>query len=106
MNKLISISKPVATLQEPEGPLMISATADSQYEPEEEMVTVELDTAIFPQECEGEYRSWLPAHETIREHVPQQDAAMLARDVFEHWSEKVRRAAANLSEQSPDSEPL
>lgn len=101
MNKLISISEPVVTFQGPDGPLEIAATAEGEYDLDAHVLTIILDTSAHLGSVEdSEQPSWLPPGETLREHVSQEEATVLARDIFEHWAEKVRDAAAD-HERSP-----
>jgi hypothetical protein len=96
MNKLISLVEPVVSTNMDEGPpLEISATAEGEFDPGSSVLTVRLDTVIHQGVMpEADHRAWLPAAEVVHEHVDQEEATVVARDVFEHWVEKVRRAVS------------
>ena len=96
MNKLISLVEPlVYSEMDDSPPIEISATAEGEFDQGSSMLTVWLDTVVHVGVMpETEHRTWLPAPEVVHEHVPQEEATIVARDVFEHWVDKVRKSVA------------
>jgi hypothetical protein len=95
MKQVISISEAVAEFALPLGGVgEVHVSIDGSHDPERELLVASLDcelratgTPVPP-----ERPAWLPAHELIKQHVGADEATTLARDIFHHWVEKVRRA--------------
>ena len=96
MEHIISINEIIATIGEGDSSLQICVTADADYDPAMEKVAVALDS--FGRETSastnGEHLrlSWLPPAENVTEHLPRDEAADFAKDVFQNWVKRVRNS--------------
>jgi hypothetical protein len=96
MNSLLDITKVVGTAEMDGLPYEVCAEAAASFDPAASQVSVNVRSFLrsIAQAHLGEVGSpaWLPAPETIREHVPFEDATALAKDVFSSWCHKVQHA--------------
>ncbi len=93
MEAVISISEVVEKHETPEGELETCATLEARYDRAQQQLVVELGSHV--QRAKDARRTsppWLPAGETIREHVPREEATEVARDIFHRWAARVRQA--------------
>jgi hypothetical protein len=91
MESVISISEVVEKQPSPNGILEVCATLESTYDKAAQQLTALLGCHV--QEALGARRlagPWLPAAETLREHVAREEASDVARDMFHRWAERVR----------------
>lgn len=95
MKNLISISEAVAEIAlAGEGTAELYVSVDGTYDEAHSLLSVTLDSDLrsLTGAAHLERPAWLPASQSLQEHVEADEATMLARDVFQHWVEKVRRA--------------
>ena len=91
------ISEIIETLGEGDGETEVCATAETQYNPSAQKISVALDTfaRIVSVSGDGERvpKPWLPPAEHVTEHLAPDETAAFAKDVFQSWVKKVRAAA-------------
>lgn len=93
MESVISISEVVDKQPSSNGELEICATLESTYDKVGQQLTVRLGChAQQAQDARRVSMAWLPAEETLREHVGREEASDVARDIFHRWAERVRHA--------------
>jgi hypothetical protein len=72
----------------------VFAEARATYEPGTRELTISLDSYLRPDDAarlgERVTAPWLPASQSDREHVDEDEASALARDVFHRWCSKVQ----------------
>ncbi len=94
MKNLISTSEMLTEVSLPDGAAQVFVSADGTFDSTRSRVAVTLDSELRP--CIPgpplPRPSWLPGKQVVEEHVPEEEATLLARDVFRHWVEHVRRA--------------
>lgn len=91
MESVISISEVVDKQESPSGMLEICATLESTYDKATHELIARLGSHV--QQDKDARRltlPWLPAAETLREHVGREEASDVARDMFHRWTERVR----------------
>jgi hypothetical protein len=94
MESVFSISEILGTTEE--GRIEICATADARYDRAEQRVCVTLEA--FARQIAGPGQGlrvaapWLPPPEHVAEHLPREDAAPFAKDVFQSWLKKTHAA--------------
>jgi hypothetical protein len=70
------------------------ATADAQYDSAQSKITVRLDAFARHVVAGNDGRQlpqpWLPPAEVVTEHLSPAEATTFARDVFHHWTRKVK----------------
>ena len=100
MEKAIFISEIIGTIQD--GSVEICATADAGYDLAKEKVSVTLDAFARRVSVHGDGQRlaepWMPAAERVTEHLPREEAASFAKDVFRSWIRKLR---ARVPEELP-----
>jgi hypothetical protein len=80
----------------------VSAHGDAYYE--EATGTLEVRLTAEAEPADGEFHSpwpqpqWLPAKQTVREHLPYEDALEAAKEIFQNWARKVREAMTDGTE--------
>ena len=89
-------SEIIETLQEGNDEMEICATAETQYDPSAEKISVALDSFARRVSASGDgahlSRAWLPPAEQVTEHLPHDEATEFTKDVFQSWVRKVRSA--------------
>jgi hypothetical protein len=90
------ISEIIETLGEGDTEMEVCATAESQYDPSEQKISVALDS-FARRICasgDGQHQPqpWLPPAERVTEHLSRNEATTFAKDVFQSWVRKVRAA--------------
>lgn len=100
MKRVIDTSEVLGTLDQPEGPCELCASAVATYDEPSNQVEVRLDAFLRTVDVRAPERHfpapWLPKAEVIREGASAEEAADLARDIFHRWVGKIRRAAPAL----------
>ncbi len=89
-------SEIIETLREGDDEMEICATAETQYDPSAEKISVTLDSFARCVSASGDSehlsRAWLPAAEQVTEHLSRDEATAFAKDVFQSWVRKVHAA--------------
>ncbi len=92
----ISLSEIVERIQTPEGTLEITAACDADYNAPAHELCVQLSCFACPEDLTDDRRhrtlDWLPAPESVREHVEREEAREQAREIFASWVRRVRQA--------------
>ena len=90
------ISEIIETLGEGEAEMEVCATAETEYSPSSQKISVALDTFARMVSVSGEGervpKKWLPPAEHVTEHLAPDETAAFAKDVFQSWVKKVRAA--------------
>lgn len=90
----MSISEIIETLGEGETETEICATAEARYDSSTQTVTVMLDSfarCVFASgDHEPKREPWLPAPESVTEHLAADETQAFTKDVFQSWVKKVR----------------
>lgn len=96
MNQLLDTTKVVGTAGIDGVPYEVCAEAEATHDRATSMLTVRLRAFLRTLEHthlgETGTAAWLPAQETVTEHVDREEAAEMAKDVFASWCHKVGRA--------------
>ena len=95
MKNLISLSEAVEELELPgHGTAEVHVSAEGNYDGSRGMLLLTLSSGIRPLvDADTCLRpAWLPNPQLLQEHVSVEEATALAREIFSHWAEKVRRA--------------
>lgn len=95
MNRLIALSEALEQVEiAGGGTAEVQVSADGEYDESRSMLSLTLGDAVRPllkaDACARP--AWLPTPQLVREHIALEEATTLARDIFRHWVEKVRRA--------------
>ena len=94
MNKLISLAEPMVEFPLRSGERgELFATAEGSYDSQRELLCLELGAEVLSSGTPviEQRPPWLPEPQALKEHVPLGEATTLARDIFRHWVDKVRR---------------
>ena len=99
MSHILNTTEIVGTIQLPQGKFELCALGDATYKQSSTSLVVGLEANLRP--CLGSETvpvkpEWMPAPQTVTEHVAIEEAAELARDIFRRWVRKVREAAPGL----------
>ena len=91
MKKVISISEIVAPIQVENDLCEVWASAEADYH--EGTLEVKLDS-FLRRSSDNEHlsASWLPETETVIEHIDFEEGSPAAKEIFESWVKRVRRA--------------
>ena len=93
MKKVISISEIVAPIQVESDLSEVWATADASYH--EGKLQVQLDSFLRrARDNERLSADWLPSGEKVIERVSLEEGSAAAKEIFENWAERVRRAVS------------
>lgn len=95
MKRVISISEIVAPLQLEGEACEVWASAEAGYEEATSELSVKLEA--FLRRSKDNKRLpvyWLPSPQNVRERVDFEEASPAAREIFESWVHRVKRAAA------------
>ena len=80
----------------PAGLCEVVATVEGAYEENRGRMHLELDAFLRPVDLTHPERhlsaDWLPHAEAVDERVPEEEAVSAARELFQSWSRRVRRA--------------
>jgi hypothetical protein len=96
MRKVISISEVVAPIQGEKDPGEVWASADAAYH--EGKLKVKLECFMRRSSDSRHVTArWLPEAETVVEHIDFEDGSPAAREIFENWVKRVRRAVRDRS---------
>ena len=93
MKRVISISEIVRPVQVENDFCEVWASADANYGEAKSQLEVKLDA--FLRRSKDNKRltaSWLPPAETVAERVDIEEASPAAKEIFESWVQRVRRA--------------
>lgn len=86
-------SEIIETLRDGDDEMEVCATAETQYDPSAEKISVALDSFARCVSASGDSehvsRAWLPAAERVTEHLSHDEATAFAKDVFQNWVRKV-----------------
>jgi hypothetical protein len=96
-HRLLDVTQVLATLERDGEPYEVCAEAEAEHDRASQILTVRLSAFLRAERQDhiGETHQpdWLPAAETITEHVGAEEAHALASDIFASWK---RRVAAGL----------
>lgn len=96
MNTLLDTTKVVGSIEIDGTPHEVCAEAEATFDRPSSMLTVKLHAFLRTLEHthlgETAAANWLPAADTVTEHVDREEATALAKDVFASWCHKVERA--------------
>jgi hypothetical protein len=96
MKKVISISEIVAPIRVENERCEVWASADADYH--ERKLEVKLESFLRrSRDNERVSASWLPATETVIEHIDFEEGSPAAKEIFESWVKRVRRAVRKRS---------
>lgn len=99
MKRIINTTEVVGTIDLPEE-CEVCASADASYDSDAQLVTIQLDCFLRTTDVRTKERhpaaSWLPASETVKDKVAQEEASEMAREIFHRWVRKVREATPSL----------
>ena len=96
MNTLLDTTKALGTIDIDGTSYEVCAEAEATHDRASSRLTVELRAFLRTLEHthlgETHPAAWLPAPDTVTEHVEREEAMELAKDVFASWCHKVERA--------------
>jgi len=96
MRRVFSTSENLGTLRSKGEKWELMAEAASDYDEAEGILNISLDAYLRPEQGPvGEpFRpEWLPAAQVQREHVQLGETIPLAKEVFQNWVRRIRKAA-------------
>lgn len=97
MRKVLSISEIVQDLDLEMEPRELCASAEADYDEKKSTLVVRLDAFVRQVRHAGSDTclkpDWLPQGQTLREHVSEEEASEMARDIFHRWTKKIRESA-------------
>lgn len=100
MNQLLDTTKVVGTITIDGLPHEVCAEAGATHDRSSSMLTVKLRAFLRTLEHthlgETGTAAWLPAPDSITEHVDREEAIEMAKDVFASWCHKVERAMPRM----------
>jgi hypothetical protein len=99
MKKVISISEIVAPIQVENDLCEVWASAEATYHKGE----LEVNLASFLRRSSDDQHlpaSWLPKTEKVIERVELEEGSPAAKEIFENWVKRVRRAVGKRSAKS------
>lgn len=95
-HKLLDTTKVVGATMIDGMPFEVCAEAEASHDRITSMLSVKLRAFLRALEHthlgETAAASWLPAPDTVTEHVDREEAGEMAKDVFASWCHKVERA--------------
>lgn len=93
MKRVISISQIVTPVQIESDSCEVWASAEADYDEATAELKVELATFVRrSKDNERLSANWLPPEEKVTEHVDFAEASPTAKEIFESWVHRVRRA--------------
>jgi len=102
MRRVVSSSEIVGNCECQGLSMDVSAHSDAYYEEATSTLQVKLMAEVEP--ADNEFHSswphpdWLPAKQTVQEHLPYEDALQVAKEIFRNWARKVREAMPDNTE--------
>jgi translation initiation factor IF-3 len=100
--RVISISEIVAPVQIDSDACEVWASAEADYQEASKKLKVELGAFLRRSKDNNRLAAnWLPPDEKVTEHVELQDASPAAKEIFETWVHRVRRATEMRAESMP-----
>lgn len=93
MKRVISISEIVAPVQIESDSCEVWASAEADYDEVKAELKVELGSFVSSKDNKRLSANWLPPDERVSEHVDFEEASAAAKEIFESWVHRVRRAA-------------
>jgi hypothetical protein len=102
MESVISISEVVGTRESPLGIVEVCATVESSYDRVPSQLVARLDACVQTTQGTKLRPQWLPAAETLREHLARADASEVARDMFHRWVRRVRETIPDAGSSEPE----
>jgi hypothetical protein len=100
MKRVIDTSEVLGTLERPEGPAELCASANAAFDEAAGRLVVNLDSFLRTSDLRSREKrfkaGWLPKAESITEQIGPEEARDVARDIFHRWVRKVRAAAPSL----------
>ena len=93
MRQVISISEFVASIRVENDACEVWASADANYNEAKSRLQVKLDS-FLRRSSDNEHMpaSWLPGKEAVNERVDFEEGNPAAKEIFENWVKRVRRA--------------
>ena len=92
MRRVISISQSVAPIHAENGSWEVWASADANYDEAKLQLEVTFDSFLRRSRDDKRLISnWLPGSQTVLSSVPLEEGGPLAKRMFEHWVERLRR---------------
>ncbi len=96
MRRVVSSSEIVGTCEWRGQLIDVSAHSDAHYDEAGEKMLVELTADAEPADIEFHPEwikpGWLPAKQTVTEHLAYEEALPAAKTIFRNWARKVREA--------------
>jgi hypothetical protein len=100
MKRVLNISEALGQIETSDGPREVCVTAEASYDENNGRLIITLNSCLRTTgiRSKGEQSSaaWLPKPETVRESASPDETSELAREVFQRWVQRVRRAAPAL----------
>ncbi|GDY19066.1 hypothetical protein LBMAG56_04110 [Verrucomicrobiota bacterium] len=97
MKNLLSISDIVETIENQLGTCEVCATAEAVFEDATALLVVDCDSFLRVVNQRGADETlrpeWLPHKDSVKTHVPREEAVAAAKDIFRSWVKKVRQAS-------------
>lgn len=102
MKRIISMSRIVESREVTKGTREVIASAEAEFDERKSELVIDLDSKVQVTDALGHdtlaTQDWLPARETVREHMPLSDAPDASKEIFERWAHKVRESIPSLVE--------
>lgn len=102
MKRIISMSRIVESREVTKGTREVIASAEAGFDERKSELVIELDSKVQVTDAHGHdtlvTEDWLPARDTVREHLPLSDALDASKEIFERWAHKVRGSIPSLAE--------
>ncbi|MGV3756299.1 MAG: hypothetical protein ACO1QS_13030 [Verrucomicrobiota bacterium] len=96
MRRVVSSSQIVGTCEWRGQMIDVSAHSDAYYDETAGKLEAKLSAAAEPADIEFHPEwskpDWLPAKQTVEEHLAYEEALPAAKAIFRNWSRKVREA--------------
>jgi hypothetical protein len=102
MKRVISISEIIAPVQIDSDACEVWASAEADYDDANKELKVELGAFLRRSKDNNRLAvNWLPPDEKVTERVEFQDASPAAKEIFQNWVHRVRRATEMRAESMP-----
>ena len=102
MKRIISMSRIVESREVTKGTREVIASAEAEFDEGKSELVIDLDSKVQVTDAHGHdtlvTQDWLPARETVREHLSLSDAPDASKEIFERWAHKVRESIPSLAE--------